>query len=127
MSSFIVTPIAFDFSDRGQEEVAQVAFETIATQTSLSYDANGFPYPPGKTKNPLNMIDTKNMIYVDRDFNSYFTQNGENPVAEITLEYNAKYAIYTNSVFNWAGISPRFFPDFEKAIQPIIERETSGS
>jgi hypothetical protein len=127
MSSFVVTPIAFDFSERGQEEIAEEAFSIIAKQTAAGFSASGAPYPPGVTKNPLNMIDTRNMIFIDRDYTSFFTQNAEDPIAEITLQYNAEYAIYTQAKYNWAGISSAYFVDFEKAIQPIIARETSGS
>jgi hypothetical protein len=127
MSSYTTTPIVFSFSERGQEEVAEAAFDTIANQTATGTSASGAQYPPGLTKNPLDMIDTRNMIFVERDFTSSFTQTSENPIAKITLFYNARYASIVNAKYNWAGISPLWLPDFEQAIQPTISTETSGS
>lgn len=126
MSSFTTTPIVFSFSEAGQDAIAEAAFDTIADQTAFGISASGTPYPPGKTKNPLNMIDTRNMIFVDRDHTSSFSQTSENPIVDIVLNYNAEYASITQSRYNWAGISARWIPDFERAIQPIISQETTG-
>lgn len=125
-STATITPISLYFSLRGQNQVAEIAFNTIERQTRQSISASGVAYPTGTTKNPLTMINTGEMILRNRDKSSTFSQNGQNPIGKIELEFKTSYASAVNARYNWAGISNRFIARFEADIQPVLETEITG-
>lgn len=102
-------PLRLRLSERGEIEKTRAAKEIIEEMNRAGISADGTPFPPGVTKQQLDMHDTGRL---HRDCEVYTTR----------LQYKAPYAEALQQKYHWCGI-PETGPwreKFEARVQELL-------
>ncbi len=109
-------PVRLKLSDKGEIAKTRAAAEIIEEMNKAGISGDGTPFPPGVTKQVIDMHDTGRL---HRDFEVYTTR----------LQYKAPYAELLQKKYNWCGIptSGPWREKYEARVQELIKGEVSLS